>query len=124
LQSVLQQQGQHIVALHHSHLHAWQAQLARHAQDLVPGLQRVGCAHIGDDARALLQADWQYSPHALGQQRVKAFVGVLLTFELRQRNGALGQALEHEVVELPVASELDGWRDAVTELIGVRSQLN
>ena len=110
--------GQHIVAFNHGHLQAWQTELARDVDDFVPGSQRIGCAHVGDDADTFGNAGRQHGLHAVAQQGIKPQLCVLAALELRQCNGSFGQAFKHQIVELAFFSQLDGGGYAVAGVAG------
>jgi hypothetical protein len=55
----------------------------------------------------------QESAHARLEQRIEAGSGIGELAELRERNGALREAFEGEVVELALRREDYGWLEAV-----------
>ena len=62
---------------------------------------------------ALAAAGGQHGPHPLVQQRVVAGGRILQLGALRQRDRALGQAFEDQVVDPALFGQLDGGLDAV-----------
>ncbi len=60
----------------------------------------------------------QHRAHPLGEQRIVAGSRIVHPAELRQGDGALGQALEDEVVEPPVLGELHGRLDPIAGVAG------
>ena len=104
---------QHIVADYGRDLQAGQTELAGNRCSATRGGQRVGRAHVGDDAYAATHASGQHGAHARFQQRVEAGFGVFLPGLLRQRNGALGQAFEDQVVDGAMLGQFKRRFDAV-----------
>ena len=110
--------AQHVVARHHRHAQTRQAEFSRHRQHGLPGGLRVCGAHVADHPHPLAHAGWQHGAHARLQHRVVAVARVFRAAQLRQRDGALGQALEHQRVQpAPLGQGLRGV-DAVTRVAG------
>ena len=100
---------QHVVARHHRHAQARQAEFSCHRQHGRPGGLRVRRAHVADHPHALAHAGRQHGAHTRLQHRVIAVLGVAGAAQLRQRDGALGQALEHQRVQpTPLGQGLRG----------------
>ena len=110
--------GQHVIAQHHRYAQARQAQLTRHPQHGLAGGQGMRGTHVGHDARALAHTGRQHRAHALLQQGVVAPTRILAATQLRQRDGALGQALEHQHVERAALGQVPGRIDAVARVAG------
>jgi hypothetical protein len=70
--------------------------------------ERIGGAHVGDDLHALGGAERQHRAKTALQQRIETCVRVFQFRQLRDGDGAFGEALEHEIVQRPVAREFDG----------------
>ena len=85
---------------------------------------RIGRAHIGDDLDALGGADRQHRAHPLFQQRIVAAVGIFHPRLLRQRDGALAEAFEHQIVDVALLGEFDRGLDAVAGIAGAGSYSN
>jgi hypothetical protein len=115
-QARLRQSGQHIVAKDHRHFDFRQAQFTGNRQHRMPSLQRVGRTHVADDAGAMGKAGGQHGAHAGSQHQVIACIRVFGPLQLRQGNRALGQAFEHQIVQLALIGQLHGGRDAVTRV--------
>jgi hypothetical protein len=81
----------------------------------------MGRAHIGDDLDAFGGADRQHRPHPLLEQWVVTAVGVLHPRLLRQRDGALAEALEYQILDAAIFREFDRGLDAVTRIAGAGS---
>ncbi len=77
---------------------------------------RIGRAHIGDDPDAPGGAGRQHRAHPLLQQRVVAALGILHARLLRQRDGALAETLEHQVLDVALFGELDRGLDAIARI--------
>ena len=82
---------------------------------------RIGRAHIGDDLDAFCGADRQHRAHPLFQQRIVAAIGILHPRLLRQRDGALAEALEHQIIDAALFGEFDRGLDAVAGIAGAGS---
>ena len=78
----------------------------------------IGRAHIGDDANALVEAEWQDAFHALDQARVVAFLRVVALGQALARGGPLGQAFEDEEVQIGAFDQVDGGFDTVIRETG------
>ncbi len=101
-----------------------QAHLAGDRGHGADGADRVRRAHVGDDLHAVGDAGPQHRAQPLGQQRIETGVGIAPARLLRQRNRALGEAFEHEVVELSARGELDRGLDAVARISGTGADAN
>ena len=62
---------------------------------------------------AVLDARRQQGRDPVSQERIVAGLGAAHPGLLREGNGAFGQALEHEVVEVAACRELDRWIEPV-----------
>src|SRR3954469_15153960 len=82
---------------------------------------RVGGAHIGDDLDAFCTTDRQHRAHSLFEQRIITAVGILHPRLLRQRDGALAEAFEHQVIDAALFGEFDRGLDAVAGIAGAGS---
>ena len=102
-----------VVAGHHGHRQVCDAQRLRFAPHRARSAQRIGRAHVGDDAHAVLAARGQHGLEALDEVRRVAALGVLQAREVLARDGALGETLEHEIVELAALGQIDGRLEAV-----------
>ena len=63
----------------------------------------------------------QHRAHPLLQQRIEAAVRILHARLLRQRNGALAQALEHQILDVALFGEFDRGLDAIARIAGAGS---
>ena len=88
---------------------------------LARGGDRIGRTHIGDDLDALGGADRQHRAHPLFEQRIVAAVRVFHPRLLRQRDGALAEALEHQIIDVALFGELDRGLDAIARIAGAGS---
>jgi len=116
------QQVEHVVARHGRDRQAAQAERRGDGRDLVRRGDGIRSAHVGDDADAALRARRQHRAHALLEQRVVAAARVESPRLLREGDGALGEALEHEVVEVTVLGELERGLDAVSGVAGAGAE--
>ena len=82
---------------------------------------RIGRAHIGDDLDAFCGADRQHRAHPLFQQRIVTAIGILHPRLLRQRYGALAEALEYQIIDAALFGEFDRGLDAVAGITGAGS---
>ena len=76
---------------------SWATSASGNPNRLSSCTSRIGGAHVGDDRDAALGAGWKDSPHAIDEQRVETRLWIRRFRELRERNRALGQALEDEI---------------------------
>ena len=106
------QQIEHIVARHGRHAQL-EPQLAGDVECAFGRRLRVGRAHVRDDADAARRAGRQYCPHARFEQRVVAMRRVFAAHLLCERDGALGQAFEHQHVDVAVLCQFQRRFDAV-----------
>ena len=106
------EQREHVVAAHDGDLEP-QAELARQRHDAPPGVKRIGRAPVGDDAKAVAHGEGQQRAHARLEQRVEAGARVREPAQLGKRDGPLGEAFEHEVIELALRGEDDGGLEPV-----------
>jgi hypothetical protein len=88
--------GADVVAFDHGDPRRREAELGRERGDAACRAARVGGAEVADDADAVLEATRQHRPEQLVEQRLVAALGVAAAGELRQREGALGEAFEDE----------------------------
>ena len=95
---------EHVVAGQRRDAHL-QAEPARERDDRLGSGDRVRGAHIGDDAHAVLLDQRQQAGHAPFEQRVVAVGRIVQPAQLRERDGALAEALQHQVVELAALGE-------------------
>jgi hypothetical protein len=63
-------------------------------------------------------ASGQHGAHALGQQRVVTALRVVAVAQLRQCNGALGQAFKHQRVQRAAFGQVLRGIDAVARVAG------
>jgi hypothetical protein len=84
---------------------------------------RIGRAHIGDDLDAL--AAQAAAPRAsVLEQRIVTAVGIFHARLLRQRHGALTEALEYQIMDVALFGELDCGLDAIARIAGTGSYSN
>ena len=113
-----------IVAGDGGDLQARQAHLPRDRHRGADGADRVRGAHVGDDLHAVGDAGPQHRAEPLGEQRIEAGVGIAPACLLRERDGALGEAFEHEVVEVSAGGEVGRGLDAVARISGTGADPN
>jgi hypothetical protein len=109
---------QYVVAGDHRHAQTGQLQLARNLQHRLAGCQRIGRAHIRNDGSALLDAGRQDRVHALLQQGVVTELRIAAAPQLRQRDRAFGQALEHQRIEFTALGQFLRGVNAVAGIAG------
>jgi hypothetical protein len=97
------------------------AQLLCQRHHAPAGRQRIGCAHIGDDADPVAQRDRQQRADALLEQGIEACGRIGELSQLRERDGALGKAFQREVVELALRGEDYRGLEAVALEAGARA---
>jgi hypothetical protein len=98
------EQVEHVVAAHDGHLDG-EAELFREGAHPAARAERVGGAHVGDNAKAMPHGEGQQRAHPRLEERIEAGRGIGELAQLRERDGALGQAFEREVVELALRGE-------------------
>ena len=98
------EQRERIVTTEHRDFNS-QAELAGQGNDAASGAERIGGAHVGHDAEVVAQRERQQRAHARVEQRIEAAGGIGELAQLRERDGALGEAFEREVVELALRGE-------------------
>ena len=103
---------EHVVAGDRGHFHR-DAQAAGDGHDRVGRGERIRRAEVADQANAATLEDRQQRLDALGQPRVVAARRIAPPAQLRERDGALGEALEHEIVELAALGEVERRIEAV-----------
>ena len=108
----------HVVAGDRRHLQPVQAELGGDGRSHARRRDRVGCAHVGDDADPVAHAQAQHRPHPRRQQRVEPALGVAALGLLGQRDGALGQAFEDQIVQRAMLDQLDRRLDPVARIAG------
>src|SRR6202048_1185742 len=81
----------------------------------------MGRAHIGDDLDAFGGTDRQHRAHPLLEQRVVSAVGVFHARLLRQRDGALAETLEHQILDIALFGEFHRGLDAIARIAGTGS---
>jgi hypothetical protein len=113
-------QVEHVVPGHRGDLQARQPVAAGDIRDHFGGGQRVGRAHVGDDPDAAPRAVPEHRVHPLGQPRVEPRPRVTPPLPLREGDGPLSEALEYQVVQLPVLGQLGGGLNAVIGEPGAR----
>jgi hypothetical protein len=89
------------------------AQAARDVDDRVGRRQRIGRAEIADERDAASLDDGQKRLDALGQASIVAACRITPAAQLRERDGALGQALEDEIVELAALGQVERRIEAI-----------
>ena len=104
---------QHVVAGDGGDLDPAEAQRAGDLLDLLGGGERVGSTHVGDDPDALGAAGGQDRLHPLDEQGIVALRGIFQLRLLGERDGALGQAFEDQVIELALLGQLDRRLDPI-----------
>jgi len=85
---------------------------------------RTGRPHIRDDAHTVAAADRQHRVHAIDEERIEPGRRIGGFGLLGQRDGALGQALEHQVIEAPLLGELDRRLDPIARVAGAAADAN
>ena len=80
----------------------------------------VGGAGVRHDARPSIEAGREHGVHPLGESGVEPGVRIASPLELAQGDRPLGQALEHEEVEVAPLGQVDGRIDAVVAEAGSR----
>ena len=115
---VLVDDGQQIVAGDTGDLHAGEAVLAGDLHALLGGGLGVGGAHVGDDLHLVLPGQREGLFHAVLQQPVIALGGVLQLGLLADGDGALGQALVADVVQIALLNELQRGLQTVAGITG------
>ena len=105
-------QFQHVVAGHRGDL---DIELAAFGDfdDQVRRRDRIGGAHVGDQPHALLLDHRQQQFHAPREQHVVAFRRLLQLPQLRERDRALGEAFEPQVLQPAALGEYDRRLEAV-----------
>src|ERR1700694_3864518 len=73
------------------------------------------------DLDALGGADRQHRAHPFLKQRIITAVGVFHARLLRQRDRALAETLEHQILDVPLFGEFDRGLDAIARIAGTRS---
>ena len=131
---VLVDDGQQVVAGDAGDLHAGQSVPVGNLHALLGGGLGVGGAHVGDELHLVLPAQGKGPLHAVLQQAVVPLGRVLQLGLLTDGDGALGQALVADVVQValfdqlqrglqPVAgiagpaADADGFRHAMTSFL-------
>src|SRR6202011_5122530 len=107
-----------VVAEHHRAGQFVDAEVGGFLADAPRRRQRVGGAHIGDDADAAAQAFRQHRAHALDEAGIVAELGVVQLGQRLARYRALGQALEDEIVDIALLDELERRLPAVAGIAG------
>ena len=97
----------HVVAQQHRAAPIGQAQLGRDLSRLAPRRQRVGGAHVAEHAHASRRGRRQHRAHAVLKLGVVAAPLPPPQREGLARDGALGQALEGDVVDAAPFDQLD-----------------
>ena len=82
---------------------------------------RIGRAHIGDDLDAFGGAGRQHRAHPLLEQRIVTAVGILHARLLRQRDRALAETFEHQILDVALFGEFDRGLDAIARIAGTGS---
>ena len=77
---------------------------------------RIRGSHVGDQRHAAPVARREHGLHAFAKKGIEAGLWIARLRLLRQRDRALGQALEHEVVEVAAFDQFDGGLDAVVRV--------
>ena len=84
-----------------------------HVTHAAGGGMRIRGSHVGDQRHAAPVARREHSLHAFAKKRIEAGLWIARLRLLRQGDRALGQALEHEVVEVAAFDQFDGGLNAV-----------
>jgi hypothetical protein len=111
----------HVVTTDGRDLEALDPHLAGDARRGAGGADRIGRAHIGDDLYFIGDAGAEHHLETLAQQWIEARIRLPLPHLLRQRDRALRQALEHEIVEAPALGKIDRGLDAIAGVPGARA---
>ena len=94
----------------------------RDCQDLARRGPRIGGAHVGDDPRAVAGRHRQHRPHPFFKKRIVTTVRIELAGTLGQRDGALAEAFEHQVVEFARSGEFHRGFDPVPRIAAARPE--
>ncbi len=78
--------------------------------------ERIGRAHIGDDLDALGGADRQHRAHPLLEQRIVTAFRIFHARLLGERDRALAEALEHQILDVALFGEFDRGLDAIARI--------
>src|SRR5947207_13141917 len=89
--------------------------------DLASCGKRIRSPHVGDDANAVALADRQQRAEARFEQGIEAGARIGELAKLRERDGALGEALEPEIVELALRGEDHRGLQAIALEAGARA---
>src|SRR6185369_6392188 len=114
--------GEDVVAEHGGDAHRPDAELARDRRGAAGGGERVRRAHVGDDAHAPLDRRAEDTAHPRLEQRIEAGVRLAAACLLRERDRALGEALEDEDVEVAALDELERGLDAIARVAGAGAE--
>ncbi|KAG1533653.1 hypothetical protein G6F50_015798 [Rhizopus delemar] len=88
-------------------------QLVADLQRGLGGARRISRAHVGHQPNALVPAGGQKGAHALLQHRVIAVSPIVPARKCFARDGSLGQALAHQIVDIAAFQQWHGGADAV-----------
>ena len=102
-----------VVAGHHCHRQVREAHRFRFAPQRARRTLRIGRAHVGDDAHVVFHAGGQHGLEALDEIRRVTALGIFQAREVLTGDGAFGEALEDEIVELAALGESGSRLDAV-----------
>ena len=108
----------HVVAGHRRDAQTAQPGLPRDLRDQARRRHRIGRAHIGDHPNTAGAAGGQHALHPLAEQRVEPGRRVTRALALGDGDGALGQALEHQVIERAVLRQFQRRLDPVARVAG------
>ncbi len=117
----VQRQLQHVVAGQGGDLQTLKPKVPGDLHHTPGGGDRIGRAHVADDPHPLAAAAGQHRPHAGLQQRIVSGGGIHPLGPLRQGDGALRQAFEHQVVEAAMLDQLHRRFDPVAREAGARA---
>jgi len=78
--------------------------------------ERIGRAHVGDDLDALGGAERQHRAHPLLEQRIETAFRVFHAGLLGERDRALAEALEHQVLDVALLGQFDRGLDAIARI--------
>jgi hypothetical protein len=78
----------------------------------------IGCAHVGDERDAARVARREHGLHTFAKKGIEAGLRIACLRLLCQGDRALGQALEHQVVEVAAFDQLDGGLNTVVRVAG------
>ena len=103
----------HVVAGDDRHRQIGDAERLGLAPNRARRAQRIGRAHVGDDAHTVSNARRQHGLEAFDEVRRVAALGVFEAGEVLARDGAFGETLKHQVIQRAAFGQINGRLDAV-----------